>query len=890
MKTLDNYSQDVCHQKNDAVHLHDYLQVISRRKWLILLFFIVIVGLAAVYSFVAKPVYRATALLMIDKKPSPVNPLGEDQDRSSSDRLPYYNTEINLLSHRTLVEAVIQQLNLTSFYADQLGDPHKLSMFRKFRRAAGIELPQPAPAGSLESNMLTLYYDSLEIDPIQDSNLVNISFVGSDPVMVARIVNTHAAKAIESAVKMHRERAENALRWLRSQVEKQKQEVEKDQKLIYEFKKKNHLVTLDDPKNIHTQELAQLNTELTRAKADRIAKQTAYLEAEKLSGANLDIFLTPELSGNSVIATLRNQLVQLKNQQIELSTKYGPKHPKMVELRAGINQTRADLEKEINRIKKAYKTQADQAAAEEKSITKLLDERKNSAMRLGEKAIQYEVLQQQAESAKSIYDFLLKQSKEINLTSVISSSSLRVVDPADVPILPISPKLSVNLLIAAVFSLSLGIGMAFFLEYLDVTLKTPDDVIRYLGIPVLGAVPYHKGVMNNGRKSLPRIDAKQLEFNELEDGPLASISNRLPVELTTSGEGTIGRVIAIESVTMGEGKTMTTAKMAASLSEAGLRVLLLDCDFQRSALSEILDNSNGEGLENIIRRILSHQVTSGDLKNYSMDDLFFLIGLRKLNGRLVVKNEDQLMHIFFQNGKLLHIQNSNNPKANRIGAMLLQGNSISKDQLNDAIERHRRTGQPLGYILVNSGYISIEKLKGPLRLQMEEHIQRLFSWKTGQFHFKPELIRMYENERIVFGDNYNPLIHELGRISGSKMIEKVILANIRGGSRENLFFLPANSSAKKPIGRINRTLLKKILEIVKERFDVVLIDTPPLDARTGVESLLSIVDGVIIVIDAGNLSYRVINTAINTLPKDKIIGAILNKVKTKQNKYYAYYM
>ena len=894
MKKIERISADDYRPKDEGKHFYEYLQVVNRRKWYILLFFLTVVGLVATYSFRADPVYRASALLMIDRKPSPMNPMGEGDDRNAHALTPYYNTQINLLSHRTLIETVIKELELKSYYAQRSDDLESLSealestgkdQSAAHANVAGVQAPD-----ALSASILGMYHRSLEVEPVRDSNLVRISFKGSDPLMVARIVNTHAEKAIENAVVMHREHAENALKWIRSQVDKQKEEVENYQRRIYEFKKANNLVTMGDPRNIHTQELTDLNTALTQAKADSIAKQTAYLQAEKLSGDQLEIFLSPEVLGNSVIALLRNQLVQLKGMQIELGTKFGPRHPRMMELKAGIDQTKAELENEISRLKRSYKAEADKAASLEASIEQMLEERKNVAMRLGEKSIEYDVLHQQAASSREIYDFLLQQAEEIHLFSVMSSSNLRVIDRADVPLMPVSPKIKLNIMAAAALSLMLGIGVVLFFDYMDSTIKTPDEVVRYLGIPVLGTVPFYKELkQNNGKKSLPYNSVKQIEYDQIMDEPLSSISSRLPAELTSSSEGTIGRLIAIESVTMGEGKTMTTTKMAASLSEAGLRVLLLDCDFQRSSLDKIFDNADGGGLEDIIQKIQSHQISSGNLKDYSMDDLFFLIGLHKLNGRLIVKNEDQLLHALFQNGKLLHIQNSNNPKANRIGAMLLKGNFITEDQLSDAIERHRRTGQPLGYILVNSGYITLEKLRGPLRLQMEEHIQRLFSWKTGQFHFKPEIIRIYENERIFFGDNHNAMIRDLGRITGSKVIEKEILANVRSGSKENLYFLPANSNIKKPIGRVNRELLKKILEIVKDRFDVVLIDTPPLDARTGIESLLSNVDGVIVVIDAGRLSYRVINSAMNTLPKDKIIGAVLNKVKSKENDY-AYYM
>lgn len=862
-------------------NITDYLVVLYRRKWLIIWFFVIVVGLVAAFSFYAEPVYRATALLMIDKKPSPMNPLGEEESRSPQAAGAYYNTQINLLSHNTLIMSVIDEMGLKDYYAARIEAAGESQSTAR----AGIALPEE----QLGADLLELYRKSLAIEPVRDSNLVYISFSGTDPDMVARIVNKHADKAIESAVALHRQHAETALHWLRSQLEKQKAEVEENQRRIYDFKKQNNILSVANSEDISGQELTELSTALTRARSERITKQSAYLYANQVSTDQMDIFLSPELSENSVIATLRNQMVNLKSLEIETGTQYGAKHPRMQQIRYRIAQTKADLDREIGRLKSVYKREADKAAQVESSIEKMFNERKQGLMALGEKSIEYDVLRQQAQSSKEIFDFLLKQAEEINLSSVMSSSSLRVIDRADTPIEAVWPKKKLNVLLAAVLSLSLGIGLVLFIDYMDNSIKTPNDVYQLLNVPVLGTVPYNKELKNADKKLLTQSHSKRLEHKESLDTPMSSISSRLPAELLSLGDGTQGRVIAIESTTVGEGKTMTISKIAASLSEAGLRVLLMDLDLQRSTLNQFLSDKNGGGIENIMMRITSHQVRNGNLKDYSMDDIFFLIGLHKLSGRLIVKNNDQLLQAFFQNGKLLHIQRDDNNSANRIGSMLIQNKSINNDQLNDALERHHRTGQSLGYILVNSGYISIDQLKGPLRLQMEEHIQRLFSFKTGQFQFKPEMIRVYDSEKIYFTDSYATMINELGRMSGSKMIEKEILANISSGLNNNLYYLPANSKTKKPIGRFNRGLLKKVIEVTKERFDIVLIDTPPLDAATGIESIFPLVDGVILVIAAGHLSYRVIGSAVNAIPQDKLIGAILNKVQTSANRYN-YYM
>lgn len=908
--------QPSIHSEN---HLSDYVEILKRHKWLILLVFVIIVGTVTTASFMATPQYQATSQLLLGGQPTPMNPLGETPQRIPEINL-YLQTQVNLLRSRSLARTVIQELGLqertsvtqpsrtlSSFWG--LFDWSKKTGSGAQRHAVRAEsaegdaslqnsaptssdpdLPAqpslPKPKAKIDSSIIDWYLKNIQILPVRNSSLVEVTFSGPDAELITQIVNKHADAAIKNAIQQHQDQAMNALDWLKSQITEQKNEVESSQRAIYEFKKQHNALSLEDNQIIFSQELQELNSALTRARSERIAKQATYMQLQDILAKRQDILQMREISANPVIQNLRNQLVTLMSQKIEWGTRYGPKHPKMIELDSGINQLNQEIINEQQRLMKAIKTDLDHAAAVETSIAESLARQKEFAMSLGEQAIEHDVLKQQAASTQDIYEFLLKQSEELALSSAIKSGNMHIVDYAEAPSEPVSPNLKMNILLAVFLSLFAGAGLAFFLEYLDNSVKTPMDVAVRLGLPVLGMIPFHKALQDKNGTN-PLLEPPSNVNRESLPPSIYHISNRLPDELRSPSDGLFGRVLIVESVTMNEGKTTVITRMASNLTEAGLRVLLVDCDFQRPSLDKLLGVSNGGGLGKAIDRIMSRTLTSGSLANYSMDDLFFMISLKKLNGRLIVNNEDQTLVAFFQNGVLIHIQNMNSPENNRIGTMLLNGGFITIAQLNDALQRHKRTGQPLGYILVNAGYLGREKLRGPLRLQIEEYLQKMFSWKRGEFLFKPGMVQLYENERIFFEEDYSPMITNLGRIEHSKFIEKELFSHIINLKKENLFLLPAGTSYKL-IGSLNHALMKKVFEKLKQHFDVLLVDTPPLDAASGIESIFPLADGIVVVVKAGHLSVKILSGALSHLPQDKIIGTVLNQVKSNPHSNYYY--
>ncbi len=576
-----------------------------------------------------------------------------------------------------------------------------------------------------------------------------------------------------------------------------------------------------------------------------------------------------------------------------MSTKYGPKYPKIVEINSSIEKFEEEIIAEMQRMMVKTREELDRTAGLEKHIQQIEGIQQAATVPLNGDTANYNILQLEAESDQEIYDILLKQAKEIDLTGNMEKHNIRIVDEARIPRYPVKPNVFRNFLLSVVMGLAFGIGFAFFLEYMDKTIKTPEDIMQGLGMTVIGLLPYDKSLKGNKPLALSLNESPDKKKKLLKGYPQYNISSSYIAGLPMIRSEMFGQTLLFESSTAGEGKTTVLAKSAITLARGGLRVVMVDADLQKPSLHHKFGLNNGakSGLLNAMTRILSKKIRKGTLEEYSIDDLFFLIALKKQSGRLIITNDTQTITVAFENGRLFHMQQSKDvPFDNRLGTMLLRGGFITESQLKDALERNKRTGQPLGYILINAGYINQDRLQGPLKLQMEEHLQKLFSWKQGTFVFESGKVETYIDHKIYFQEDYTSTINRLGRIAGSRFLESEILSQVKSLNGSNLSLLPAGIGHTRPEGPLNYALFARFLDILKQHFDVVLIDAPPLLETMGeIRPLLPLVDGVVFVIKSGHVSVKLVNEATTYLKeaKTKIIGTILNQVKI-DNSYYGY--
>jgi capsular exopolysaccharide synthesis family protein len=251
----------------------------------------------------------------------------------------------------------------------------------------------------------------------------------------------------------------------------------------------------------------------------------------------------------------------------------------------------------VNRVINSLQNEYRVALAREESLKAALAQQKKDSLGLNQKAIQYGVLRREAESARHMYDLLIKRFKETALTEDMKTGNIRVIDRAEVPKDPVKPRKKHNLILAVIVGLVTGLGLAFFFEYLDNTVKIPEDVKQHLKIPFLGPVPLFEiqsagNPGPDGNPALVTLHAPKSNASESYRGIRTNI-------LFSSAEAP-PQVVLITSAGPSEGKTITTLNLGIAMAQAGSKVMILDCDMRRPQIHKAFGLAKDRGISNLL--------------------------------------------------------------------------------------------------------------------------------------------------------------------------------------------------------------------------------------------------------------------------------------------------
>ena len=556
--------------------LHDYPGILLKRRWAFLAVFIGIVATIAFYSFTATPIYKATVQLLIERQTPRLLEQQPGSYEYSSNNEEFYQTQYKLLESRALGKIVADKLQLKN-------NPVYAAIFQRLPANADEALKQQA-----EESLVRAIAREVEVTPIRQSSLVNVSFSDPDPKLAARVVNTLAQCYIQQSLDLRFAASQEGADWLQQKLTEARKKMEDSEARLNEYKKEQNIVTSEDKETLTAQKLEQLSKDL-------LAAQTQRMEVETRFNAVSQGRPISQVLNNSLIQTLKGQEARLIAEQSELSRKFGESHPRMIQINNELAATRGKIGVEMSQIVQSIKNEYQMAKAQEENLKAALDAQKQSTQDMSDRSIQYRVLLRDVETNRALYENVLKSLKTVTTTENQPATNIRIVYPATVPEAPSYPRKTRNMLIASVLGVVFGIALALGLENLDTTLKTPEELEGWLGIPNLAMIPHIEVSAGNPVEESPELIVHH------GSQPLASESYRgLRTSILFSTPDQAPRVLLITSSLPGEGKTLTAANLATAMAKAGPPVLLVDCDLRRPSLHTLFQVPREPGLTNFL--------------------------------------------------------------------------------------------------------------------------------------------------------------------------------------------------------------------------------------------------------------------------------------------------
>ncbi|PIE32421.1 hypothetical protein CSA56_15545 [candidate division KSB3 bacterium] len=590
----------------EDIHLKDYIRIIKKRQWVILTFFIVIVVSVTITSFLSDSIYKSTSRILIEKDNPNVLSFKEVLALDSADT-DYYQTQYTILKSRSLAKEVLEQLGLMGEALQGQSSGFSIrGMLSGTLTLLGLRKPltEEAKIRIKEQQAIDRFLDTtIDIEPIKGSRLVDVSAFSTDQELAMKIANAVVDTYIKQSLGAKLSASQNAIGWLEAQLKDSQQKVAESEAALLAYKEEHGIISVEDRQNIVMQKLSELNTAVSNARIKRIAVETqyrqikGYLAQDGTDASSESIQSLESMSlviNNPLIQKLKVDLSSLESELSELLKKFRSKHPNVIAIRSQIQSVHKRIQAEIGQIIASIKNEYELALAQEQEMMVALELQKQEALDLNQKAITYGVLERDAESNKRVYNALLQRTKETTVTEQLETSNIRIIDRATIPNYPVAPRKKLNIFLAMTVGLMMGTAFAFFFEYIDNSIKTPDDIKQYLKIPFLGFIPkvaYGSGgppahrTVHHPVDTVVAVDPKSTvseAYRSLRTNVMFSSLERGPIILVTSAGPT-------------EGKSITVANLAITMAQSGSRTLIIDCDLRKPRIHRIFNIPGNTG-------------------------------------------------------------------------------------------------------------------------------------------------------------------------------------------------------------------------------------------------------------------------------------------------------
>jgi capsular exopolysaccharide synthesis family protein len=648
-----SYNYGVDPNAQHEVHLIDYWRAVRKRLWLVLGLVALITMMAIIYVARKPDYFEAQARVQVQNEDNSTLTGKTSYFYSASEDSIYFNTQLQILTSQGLMRRVVRTLDLEhnpDFFKSSSST--KQSTWRRITEMAGLSSKETiappenahlpltassvAPASSredlTEAKRLAPYVGAilsgLKVDPVKEArgyyketSLIDIRYSHTDPRVAAKVVNAIADTYVYANLEKKIETNSSTGTFLQKRIAELQQQIRTDEERLVNYARNNQIISLDPNQNTVVERLAGLNRQLLEAENDRKTAQAAFTAASAPGAAEA---LTE--SDAKPVSELENKLNDLQQKRALLLVEATEEAPEVKE----VNEQIAELNKQLrdtrgrkqSTLLTTLETRYNQALGREQALRKSFDQQRAETLTQNEAAINYRIIQQEIETNKTLLNSLLQGAKENDVVIAGKPNNISVVDYGLAPDAPVGPNRTRTIFMAFFLSIGLGIGLALFLDYLDDSVHTTEEVERDLHLPALAVIPSvggasggRFGLIGTSKALLKRNGNGHVERNEellinLDSrSPLAEAYRHLRTSVLLSSAGRAPKSLLVTSSLPGEGKTTTAVNTASSLAQTGASVVIIDADMRRPRLHSIFGIPDQLGLSSI----LSSSVTEKEI-------------------------------------------------------------------------------------------------------------------------------------------------------------------------------------------------------------------------------------------------------------------------------------
>lgn len=885
-----------------SLHLTDYYYILVKHRWTIISCLVIIVSLTMLFSFLAKPVYRASTTLVIEKEQSTSPLTGERLDYESyiSQSLTF-NTHFKLITSRPVLRKVADHLNLDQLNAGQGIEINPWNeMLAQFKKNISLLLGKHEEIPDSEeklADVLEKLKRKINIDQVRDTRLLRINVDDHNRNVAIDLANTIAMAYIEFNIANNLSSSKNTLSWMTDQLYEMKKKLEDAEEEFLAYKQREKLFSIKGRQSVIIKKIEEFNDAYINVRNKRLELDSILEKLRQDFIPGQDFPRIRSLINNPLIDSLYSQLLESEVELERVKKVYKAKHPKAIQIQTKIDNTREKLREEFRKEIENIKSERSVLISRENVLQKTIGDFENEALAINRKELKYGILERNVETNKKLYNTLLSKVKESNIVSNKGLSNIRIAENAVAPQSPVRPRKTLNLMLSIIFGLLTGISMAFLWEYLDRSLRTEEDIQRYIKLPVLSVIPRTdrapiKGgkEAKKGRAISPVLSSLFL-YNYPMNSSFAESYRTLRTNINFSFIEKGFHSLLITSAGEDEGKTSTVANLAYTISKSGMSVLMVDADLRKTTLTHLMGADESSGFTGLISALYNFDLKKGTLGEISTNDLFRLLSLQKRTGLLDLSGNGHKVTLSFLQGNLVDLDWVTRPKETELPAILERTGLLDKEKISQAIQRQEHTGQRLSFILLNAGFLQREQLTGPLTIYMMEGLRVAFQFNEGVFYFKdmPE-----ESFRKLFFspvDFKGILSQTFSEWEETPYLQKRINSVIKKTGIENLFLLPGGKIPPNPSELLSSDIMRFLMSKLKKLFDVLIIDSAPLLPASDALLLTPYSDGTVLMVKAGNMNRNMVTKAIEQLnmSKTNLIGIVLGQVDIKREGYYKNY-